>query len=135
MRTIILDNEAVQAVMRVCHPKHRIVMAHLSAATGRRSRGEPVQVMTSAAVRVEAGWDRRDPRAATVNRLRVVDCPLDSRAANTAAAMVRELGLSVADAHTGFVASNAAGHVVVLTSDPEDIRRAVNQAPVTIVAI
>jgi hypothetical protein len=76
--------------------------------------------------RVEAGWDRTQPAAAAVNRLRITDHVLDASAANIAAALTDSLaGVSVADAHIGAVVRSLAhDEVVVLTSDPGDITRA-----------
>lgn len=133
MRTIILDNEAVEALLVPEHGKHRAVMAHLAAVVARRKRNVDVRVVVPTAVRVEAGWNRAAPRSAIANRLRIVDAPLDTDAANRAASIVERTGVSVADAHTGAVAAPAAGDVVVLTSDPDDVRRA--SAPKPIVAV
>lgn len=135
VRTILLDNEAVNALRRPESPKHRHVLAHLEATVGRRRRGFHQRVLVPTAVRAEAGWDRTDPRAATLNRLGGHDHPLDTMAADAAAAIIRRTGLSVADAHLGAAASQLTGDIVVLTSDPEDIRRAADPVPVTVVRI
>lgn len=134
MRSIILDNEAVQALSHPDHPKHRVVVAHLAGAVARRRRGAMVETVVPTAVRVEAGWDRSAGSAAEINRFRVVDALLDTATANVAAQIVGRTGVSVADAHVGgTVRSLIAEDVVVLTSDPEDMVRA--SAPKKIVAI
>lgn len=86
-------------------------------------------------MRVEAGWDRSDPRAAAVNRFRLDDAALDAGLANVAASIVNEVGGSVADAHIGAVARSVTDDVVVLTSDPGDIMSVSGPKPVTIVRI
>lgn len=132
MRTIILDNEAVQA-MWPDHRKHRAIAAHLVAVVARRRRGADVKAVVPTTVRVEAGWNRTSPQASHANRFRVVDAPLDSATANDAADIVRRVGVSVADAHVGAVARATTGDVVVLTSDPADVQRA--SAPKAVVTV
>lgn len=120
----MLDNEAVAAAQSVHHAKHRQVLAHLAAVVARRRRGADVRGLVPTAVRVEAGWDRTQPTSAAINRFRVDDRPLDSSAANAAAALVAGLAVSVADAHIGAVVQSMSGvDFVVLTSDPRDVHR------------
>ena len=136
MRTVLLDNEAVQALLDVAHGKHRAVMAHLGAVVARRRRGRTVTVVVPTAVRVEAGWVRSDARSATANRLRIRDEALDSPAADRAAGIRIATGVSVADAHTGAVIHAIAdGDVVVLTSDPADIERVAAPRRITAIRI
>lgn len=137
MRTIILDNEAVQALASPTHPKHRTVLAHLEGAASRRRRGRVVEVVVPTAVRVEAGWDRTDPTAAFLNRFGVRDLHLDVHAANTAAGLVSSgVATSVADAHIGAVAHNAStDDIVVLSSDPDDITAVCGPARVRVVTV
>lgn len=123
MRTLVLDNEAVQALSQPSHGKHRARVAHLAGVVTRRRKGAVVTVVVPTAVRVEAGWDRSDPRTSAVNRFRVLDCPLDTGAANLAAEILGRTGVSVADAHIGAVAQTLTGDVVILTSDPDDMLR------------
>lgn len=123
MRTLILDNEAVQALSQTGHDKHRSVVAHLAGVVTRRRKGAVVTVVVPTAIRVEAAWDRSDPRAASVNRFRVLDRPLDTGSANLAAGILGRTRVSVADAHIGAVAQTVAGDVVILTSDPDDMVR------------
>ncbi len=131
MRAVVLDNEAVQALRDEHHPKHRQVLAHLAGIVGRRRRGREVSAVVPTSVRVEAGWDRTQPTAAAINRLRVVDHALDPATANVAAAIAGELAVSVADAHVGAtVRSLSHDEVVVLTSDPDDITRVAGDRPV-----
>lgn len=135
MRTLILDNEAIQALSQPNHGKHRIVVAHLAGVVTRRRKGAVVSVVVPTAVRVEAGWDRSDPRTSAVNRLRVLDRPLDTGAANLAAKILDRTGVSVADAHIGAVVQSLIGDVVVLTSDPDDMIRVAAPKSITAVGI
>ena len=122
MRTVVFDNEAIQALTDLTHAKHRIILAHLAGAVSRRQRGMVVDTVVATTVRVEAGWDRSTPGAAAINRFRVRDHTLDAPAANLAASIQARCGLGPADAHIGAtVRSVSDGDVVVLTSDPTDI--------------
>jgi predicted nucleic acid-binding protein len=131
VRAIVLDNEAVQALRDERHPKHRQVIAHLAGIVGRRRRGREVAALVPTAVRVEAGWDRTQPAAAAINRLRVVDHVLNTSTANAAATIISLAGVSVADAHVGAtIRSLAHDEIVVLTSDPDDLARVAGDRPV-----
>ena len=123
-RTVILDNEAVQALVDVTHGKHRRVLAAVEVTAARNLRqAASVRLVVPTAVRVEAGWDRRARRSGAINRLRLDDSPLDRSAADTAAEVVSALGVSVADAHLGAVLSATPGPHAVMTSDQRDARR------------
>lgn len=123
-RTVILDNEAVQALADPAHPKHRRALAVIEVAAARNlRRAGAVRLIVPTCVRVEAGWNRGDPGAAVINRLRVDDVALDTFAANDAAAVRAVLGVSVADAHVGAVLGATDGPHAVLTSDAADLRR------------
>lgn len=136
MRTVVLDNEAVQALASVSHPKHRSVVAHLDALTGRRRRGRIVEALVPTAVRVEAGWDRSDATAAPLNRFRVRDHALDPDTANVAASIHATTSTGVADAHVGAAVRRLASEeIVVLTSDPHDIAAVCSPANPTVVTI
>lgn len=136
MRTLIFDNEAIQALSQPAHEKHRAVVAHLAGVVVRRRKGVAVTAVVPTAVRVEAGWDRSDPRAAAINRFRVVDRTLDARAANDAAGILRRTGVSVADAHVGAVVQALTDdEVVVLTSDPDDMVRVAAPKPITAIRV
>ena len=132
MRAIVLDNEAVQALVDEDHRKHRQVVAHLAGIVGRRRRGRGVTAVVPTSVRVEAGWDRTHPAAAALNRFRVADHVLETSTANVAAAIATSLaGVSVADTHLGAaIRSLVHDEVVVLTSDPDDITRVAGDRPV-----
>ncbi|MPY95716.1 MAG: hypothetical protein GEV08_22490 [Acidimicrobiia bacterium] len=136
-RTVILDNEAVRALMSVRHPKHAKVLAHVQVVASRKRRAVPMRVVVPTAVRVEAGWDRTDPDATFINRLRITDSALGAKAADHAAATRSVHGVSVADAHIGAVIADAAlaGAVAVVSSDPADMRAVAGTVAVTIVAI
>jgi hypothetical protein len=108
---VVLDNEAVGALADPAHRKHSDALAYLDVTNERRARGERVRVVVPVAVRIEAGWDRRSPAAANVNRIcGAADHPLDTGAADRAA----DLALP-----------EAAGPdpVTIVTSDRDDIDR------------
>lgn len=123
--TLVLDNEAVQALGSVAHRKHRRVVAFLDEVQRRRARGmQRATVVVPVAVRVEAGWDRGSRAAVHVNRLAAArDIPLDSRGADRAVQLRAATGVSVVDATIGQAAEAAPGPVAVLTSDVEDMTR------------
>lgn len=136
-RTVVLDDEAIQALRATGHPKHVRVVAHVQVVAQRKRRATPVDVVVPTAVRVEAGWDRRAPASALINHLRVSDVPLESASANVAAELVADLRVSVADAHVGAVVSAVGdlGPVTIITSDPDDIAAVIDPVPATIVTI
>jgi hypothetical protein len=89
-----------------------------------------------ATVRVEAGWDRTSPAWAFINRFRIADIPLDAGHADAAAAIAKRTGISVAGAHLGAAIQAAEAHqVVVLTSDPGDMRKAAEGRRVDVISI
>ncbi|MDZ7678218.1 MAG: hypothetical protein U5K29_06680 [Acidimicrobiales bacterium] len=137
MRTIVLDNEAVQALAATTHPKHRNVLAHLEGVASRRRRGRVVEAVVPTSVRVEAGWDRTDPAATLLNRFGIRDHQLDGHAANTAASLVSTgVVSSVADAHLGAtVRGTSVEEIVVISSDPHDMAAVCAPTPVRIVPI
>lgn len=137
-RTVVLDNEAVQALVDVAHHTHRRVLAAVEATAARNLRRVgTVHLVVPTAVRVEAGWDRRAGQSAAINRLRVADSALDQPAADRAADAVTALGVSVADAHLGSVLATTPGPHTVLTSDEADVRRISGHTgtPVTVVVV
>jgi len=135
-RTVVLDNEAVQALGDTAHHKHRRVLSHVQVVAQRKRRAVDISVVVPTAVRVEAGWDRTAARWALSNRLRIGDQPLDTAQANTAAAIRSRSGVSGPDAHMGAVIRSAApGQVTVLTSDRKDARAVAGTKGVTIVVI
>lgn len=137
MRTIVLDNEAIQALATSNHAKHRRVLAHLEGVAARRRRGRVVEAVVPTSVRVEAGWDRTNPTAAVLNRFRVRDHHLDGHAADVAASLVSSgVVSSVADAHVGATVRGAQGDdIVVISSDPHDMAAVCAPVPVRIVPI
>lgn len=136
-RTVVLDNEAVQALHSTTHPKHARVISHVQVVAHRKHKAIPLDVVTPTAVRVEAGWDRRASAAALINRLRIADAPLDSTTANVATEVASRLDVSVADAHIGAVVRAVADHggVAIITSDPDDMAGVIGPVPATIVRI
>lgn len=134
---VLLDNEAVQALMDREHPRHRRALATIKVVAGRRRRAMPIEVVAPTAVRVEAGWSRSDPQAALINVLRIRDAELDRAAADIAANLVTAHRVSVADAHLGAViaARHADAAITVVTSDPKDTRLVAGSAPVTVLRL
>ncbi len=121
---MVLDDEAVQALLGEEHSKHRAVLAYLEAVSQRRRRGTGVRVVVGVAVRVEAGWDRTHPTAAGANRISAaLDVELRSHDADRAVRLRRGLEVSVVDATVGAVAQSVAGPVAILTSDVDDMER------------
>ena len=123
--TLLLDNEAVQALMTAAHPKHRRALAFLDVVNRRGAqRAARPRVVVPTAVRVEAGWNRREPRAALVNRLtQAVDRALDPTVADQAERLRRQAQVSTVDAALGEAMQALPQPVAVLTSDEDDVRR------------
>ena len=136
-RAVVLDNEAVQALRSPDHRHHRHALAHVEVVAQRKRKASPIDLVVPTAVRVETGWDRAEPAAALVNRLRIRDAVLDGPAANVAAEIRVRDQVSVADAHLGAVvaALAPAGAVTVLTSDPGDVARVAQPHAVTVVML
>jgi len=136
-RTVVLDNEAVQALGASTHPKHARVIAYVQVVAQRKRNAVPLDVVVPTAVRVEAGWDRRARSAALINHLRIADVPLDTASANDAAHLVARLHVSVADAHIGAAVAVVAdrGAVAIITSEPEDMAAVSDPVRATIVPI
>ena len=136
-RTVVLDNEAVQALRSTAHPKHARVISHVQVVAQRKHKAVPLDVVVPTAVRVEAGWDRRVPAAALINHLRIADAPLDTAISNVAAEVAARLHVSVADAHIGAVVRAVAdrGRVAIISSDPDDIAAVTVPVPAIIVSI
>jgi predicted nucleic acid-binding protein len=84
---------------------------------------------------VEAGWDRTSPHWGFLNRLRIIDVPLDAAHASAAATIHEQAQVSVADAHIGATVQAAHPDITVITSDPADIRKVAGVRPVTVAAI
>jgi hypothetical protein len=133
---VLLDNEAVQSLRDPAHRHHRRVISHVQVVAGRKRRAADIDVLVPTSVRVEAGWDRTAYTWALANRLRIRDAPLDSAAADVGAAIRRQTGVSVADAHLGAaIRSSTAERITVLTSDPGDVLRVAGERPVTVVVL
>jgi predicted nucleic acid-binding protein len=122
-RVVVLHAEPVAVLLRPRSKKHRQVLAFVEAVQPDRwRRSLDARLVVPTTVRVEAGWDRRAPESALVNRLGIADHVLDGEAADRAASLRTQHGVSPADAHVGAAAHHhAGGDVVVLTSDPGDI--------------
>jgi hypothetical protein len=136
-RLVLLDDEAVQALMTADHRKHRRVLAHVAVVGARKKKAADIDLMVPTAARVEAGWDRTAPGAAFINLLRIRDAALDTGASDAAAALVSDHGVSVADAHVGAVVTSRpeSESVTILTRDPRDIRTVCGPRTVTVVRL
>lgn len=121
VRHLVLDNEAAQALAsgRPHDRRRAAVVTAIMAANG--------TVVVPTAVRVEAGWRRRDPAAAGANRLVSNDVPLGGVDADRAVQLRRLVpNASVVDATVIVVAERIATDttcavVEILTSDVPDI--------------
>jgi predicted nucleic acid-binding protein len=135
-RTVVFDNEAVQALVDPAHRKHRRVLAVVEAVAARNlRRSGSVRLVVPTAVRVESGWDRRAAKAAALNRLRVDDVPLDPDLADRAADVCSALSVSVADAHLAASLQTTAGPHAVLTSDLKDVGRIARHCGVVVTIV
>ena len=135
-RIVLLDNEAIQALRDPAHRKHRRVIGEVLVTGSRTASVKTMQVAVPTAVRVEAGWDRTAAAWAFVNRLGIVDVPLDISQGDAAAAIAKRTGVSVADAHLGAVIQTAAAdQVTVITSDPGDMRKVAEGRQVNVVTL
>ena len=133
---VLLDNEAVQALGGITHPKHRRMLSYVQVVTQRKRRAVQVNVATPTTVRVEAGWDRTAASWSFPNSLRIDDAVLDASQANSAASIRAGTGVSVADAHLGAVIrSTPAEQITVVTSDPSEARVVAGDRPITVVTI
>lgn len=120
--TLVLDNEAAQALADVRHPKHRSVIAYVDARARRSGRRRQApSILVPAAVRVEAELDRRSPSTTALGRMRVRDVPLDRHRTDRAVAMRIQAGGSTVDACVAEVAASEPGPVTVLTADLTDV--------------
>jgi hypothetical protein len=123
--SLVLDNEAVAALLDVGHHKHGRVVAVLAELNGRdrrRRRRTPILVPTT--VRLEAGWDRSRAAAANANRItRAIDHVIDTQAADRAIQLRQTTRVSLVDATIGHALEVAPQPVAVLTSDVDDMRR------------
>ena len=118
---ILLDNEAVQALIDTRHTKHADALAFVEAdLVGKQAKGA-ISLHIPTAVRVEAEWDRTS-RSVHVPRVRFHDMPLGAGTANVAARVKTGNTVSVADAHLGAEIANAATdqRICVITSDHTD---------------
>lgn len=118
IRHLVLDSEAVAALLArtATHHKRAEVLTAVMAANGVR--------VVPTAVRVEAGWDRRDPAAADANRLVPADDTLDRQGADRATALRRRAARgSAVDATVALAAERMPPTrvVEVLTSDVPDL--------------
>lgn len=128
--TVVLDNEAVQALADPAHHKHRSMIARLRAVAVLHDRRTRAEVVTPTAVRVEAGAARSDPSASALGRFQVTDLALDSRRAERCIELSQAAGGSVVDATVAQAAeehAEAGRLVTVLTADLTDLDRLIAQ--------
>jgi len=123
--SVILDCEAVQALMRSSHPKHQQALATLENVVGRRpGQRHRLRVIVPVAVRIEAGWDRTRADSALVNVIsHAGDWPLTPPRADEAAALRLATEVSVVDATVGQAAQESLKPVAIVTSDVDDMQR------------
>lgn len=135
-RTVVLDNEAVQALADPAHSKHRRILAVVEAATRRNlRRAGAVSLVIPAAVQVEAGWSRQRPHTAPLNRLRADRPALVGTVADFAAAVVSTFGVSVADADLAATLASTPGPHAVVTSDESDVRRGADHVGISVTVV
>lgn len=127
--TLVLDNEAAQALADVGHRKHRAVMSFVVARATRsgRRRSRPA-LLVPTVVRVEALLDRRAATTSSLGRLQVRDVELDGAGADTAVSLRTAAGGSTTDACVAAAAAAVTGSVTVLTSDLTDVPRLLKTA-------
>lgn len=126
-QSVVLDNEPLQALADVAHPKHKAMLTKIRAVQHEAAQGRSVRVVTTTAVRVEALVSRQAPGAAGLGLFRVRDVPLDARRADRCVSIARASSSTTVDVTVGQVAEEeaAAGVVTVYTSDLTDIARIV----------
>lgn len=126
----ILDNEALQAVTGPGHSKHRSLIALVTAASHRNARrAGQIRLLTTTAVRVEAGISRRRPSAALLGSLRIRDVVLDSQRADSCAELSRSARATAVDATVAQAALAERGTrttVSIYTADTGDLHRLVD---------
>ena len=114
--SLVLDNEALQALMDPRHPKHAQAVAH---ATVTITHDRPL--MVPATVMVEAEWDRGSQRSAVLNRLAPEVDPLDEPRSRQCVRLAQVRRVGVVDAHVAALANAQTAPVTVLTSDLDDM--------------
>jgi hypothetical protein len=136
-RSIVLDDEAVQALSSARHPKHRKALAQIQVVATRKSKALPIVVVVPTAVRVEAGCVRTSPETNLFNSLRIADAPLGTDEADAAARIRFETGVSVVDAHIGATVQSMAGTgpITIVSSDPDDLATVAGAVQVTLVTL
>jgi len=111
----------------VHHAKHREMIAKLLAVRQVHDTGGAAQVLTTTAVRVEAGGSRRPASSAALGRFQVRDVPLDPDRAERCIELVLRAGATAVDATVAEVSASQAGNrlVTVYTADVQDLTRLV----------
>lgn len=125
--TVVLDNEALQALADPRHRKHQVMLEKIAAVKYESGRGASVRVVTPTAVRVEAHVSRQGAGTATLGRFRVQDISLDSTRADRCVALAVAAAATAVDATVAEAAESEARtrRVSVYTSDVGDLTRLV----------
>jgi hypothetical protein len=125
--TLVLDNEALQALADRHHAKHRVMLEKIAAVKYESRRGASVRVVTPTAVRVEALVSRQAAETATLGRFNVQDVPLDGTRADRCVALAAAATATAVDATVAEAAESQARtrRVSVYTSDVADLTRLV----------
>lgn len=126
---MVLDNEALQALADLRHPKHRVMLEKIAAVKYESARGASVRVVTPTAVRVEALVSRQTAGTAALGRFNVQDIALDSTRADRCVALAAAATATAVDATVAEVAESEARtrQVSVYTSDVGDLHRLAEQ--------
>ena len=102
-------------------------MSHKKHAGGTPSKYSDEEVM--------AAYEAQGSREAA-RQLGMVDIPLGSEHSDAAAGIRKRTGVSVADAHLGAAIQKAeSNHVIVITSDPHDMRKVAEGKPIELVVL
>lgn len=123
--SLVLDNEALQALADLRHPKHRVMLEKIAAVKYESARGASVRVVTPTAVRVEALVSRQSTGTASLGRFHVQDIALDATRADRCIALAGAASATAVDATVAETAESEARtrRVSVCTSDVEDLAR------------
>lgn len=123
--SVVLDNEALQALADPRHRKHQVMLEKIAAVKYECGRGASVRVVTPTAVRVEALVSQQNAGTATLGRFRVQEIPLDATRADRCVALAVVARGTTVDATVAEAAEGEARtrQVSVYTSDVGDLTR------------
>lgn len=128
--SLVLDNEALQALADLQHTKHRVMLEKIAAVKYESERGASVRVVTPTAARVEALVARQTGGTAALGRFNVQDIALDSTRADRCVTLGAASTATAVDTTVAEAAESEARarRVTVYTSDVGDLNRLVAQA-------